>query len=264
MRLVRALDRGCRLIGLLIEAEEPLAVGVIAGRLEIPLSTTYELVHTLVHHGFVEEVDGGDGNVQIAPGFRLFKAGAAYTSRVSFIDEAQKVAEEAAAELQEATHVAVLDGQHVVWVARADSPQPSRIRIISAVGGRELAHVSALGKCLLSDLTLDELKERLGPGPLEALTPNTISDVGELFEHLKKVRRDGYAVDDEESLVGLRCVAVPIHGADGLTTAALSTSVPAFRLGKSRVRETAGALRRYGDMLEHKIRASGRVGSAGG
>jgi IclR family transcriptional regulator, KDG regulon repressor len=256
MRLVSALDRGCRLIELLIESDEPLVVGEIASKLGVPLSTTYELVHTLLHHGFVEEVGGGDGNVRVALGFRLFEAGAGYTTRVSFLDDAQNAAREAAAEVRETAHVAVLDGDHVIWIARAESPQPSPIRIFSYVGGREPAHVSALGKCLLSDLTLEELKERLGDGPLEVLTPNTIAGVDALFEHLKKVKRTGYAVDEEESVVGLRCVAVPIRGPDGLTRAALSTSVPAFRLSKTQIPETARLLRRYADSLEQTIRTS--------
>lgn len=256
MRLVKALDRGCRLIELLIESDDPLAVGEIASQLGVPLSTTYELVRTLLHHGFVEEVGGGDGNVRVALGFTLFEAGAGYTTRVSFLDDAQKAAGDAAAELRETTHVAVLDGDHVIWIARAESPQPSPIRIFSYAGGREPAHVSALGKCLLSDLTLEELKARLGNGPLETLTPNTITDVDALFEHLKKVKRTGYAVDEEESVAGLRCVAVQIRGPDGLTKAALSTSVPAFRLSKTRIPETARLLRRYADSLEQTIRTS--------
>lgn len=263
MRLVRALDRGCRLIELLTESDHPLSVGEVASGLGVPVSTTYELVHTLLHHGFVEEVDGADGNLRIGLGFRLFKAGSSYVNRVSFIDEAQKVAEQAAVELQETSHVAVLDAKHVIWIARAESPQPNRIRIYSFVGGREPAHVSALGKCLLANYTLEELRQRVGPDPLEPLTPNTITGVDELFEHLKQVKRRGFAVDEEESTVGLRCVAVPIRAGDGTIRAALSTSVPAFRLSKSRIPEFVGILRRFGDVLEQKMRVSGLAGVPG-
>jgi IclR family transcriptional regulator, KDG regulon repressor len=263
MRLVRTLDRGCRLIELLTESDRPLLVGEIATSLGVPLSTTYEIVHTLLYHGFVEEVDGGDGNLRVGLGFRLFEAGASYVNRVSFIEEARKVAEQAAEELRETTHVAVLDGDHVVWVARAESPQPSPIRIFSFVGGREPAHVSALGKCLLSDLTFDEVKERLGTGPLRAATPHTITDLKKLFEHLNQVRREGYAVDEEESVLGIRCVAVPVRAEDGLTRAALSTSVPAFRLSKDEIPETASILKRHGEVLESKIRVGRLVGLPG-
>jgi IclR family transcriptional regulator, KDG regulon repressor len=254
MRVVRALDRGCRLINLLVEREDPVTLQEISEALGIPRSTTYELVYTLAQHGFVETVDADQGrNSMVSLGLRLFEAGGAYANRVSFIDEAQKVAEDAAAELQEVVQVAVLDGDHVVWVARAESPGASGVRIVSSVGGREPVHVSGLGKCLLAALPIHDARRRLGDGPLERFTPNTIQDVDEFLQQLESVRRDGYAVDDEESLVGVRCVAVPVRSADGVTTAALSTSAPIFRLAKKQVPEVSRVLGRYRDVLEQKM-----------
>jgi DNA-binding IclR family transcriptional regulator len=256
MRLVKALDRGCQLIRLLVDEDAQLSVADIATRLDIPLSTAYELVHTLDHHDFVDLVQEPDGDRRVKLGLRLFQAGAAYRNRISYIKEAQQIADEAAEQFGEATHIAVLDGSDALYIAKAESSKPQTVRIYSFVGGREGAHVSALGKCLLSNLSRDELEQRVGPDPLKAFTDRTITSLDELWHHLQEVRERSYAVDDEESTQGLRCVGVPIRLPDGSVVSALSTSIPVHRLTIDAIPRVAKVLREKADGLEERLKVS--------
>jgi IclR family acetate operon transcriptional repressor len=94
-----------------------------------------------------------------------------------------------------------------------------------------------MGKVLLSGLSEKTLGEVLAIGPLAKLTPNTITDITALLRELERVKRQGFAVDREESFLGIRCVAAPICGTDGKMVAAMSATVPKQRMGDQRMRE---------------------------
>jgi DNA-binding IclR family transcriptional regulator len=106
------------------------------------------------------------------------------------------------------------------------------------VGLRNPAHSSAVGKVLLSHLSEEELNGLIKEKGLPKRTENTITDLIQLKEHLKAVRIQGCAVDDEENERGIRCVAAPIFNETGRAVAAISISGPAFRVTKKVIQET--------------------------
>lgn len=131
----------------------------------------------------------------------------------------------------ETTHYAVLDGHDVVYRAKAD-PELGAVRLTSVVGGRNPATRTAVGKMLLSGLieTSDQLESWLGDQRLEPRTPNSIMSIGDLFSDLEATRRRGYAIDDQESEVGVNCVALPVYlNGPSTPTGAVSVSGLTFR-----------------------------------
>jgi len=94
-----------------------------------------------------------------------------------------------------------------------------------------------MGKVLLSGLSPEELSNFLVSAPLAKLTPRTISEAPKLLRELDRVRKSGFAIDDEESFLGIRCVAAPIHGGQGRIEAALSITAPKQRMGQERLEE---------------------------
>lgn len=129
----------------------------------------------------------------------------------------------------ETVQLALLDGVGCVYVAISLSPSP--MRLASSVGMRLPAHATGIGKALLSQLDDEEAERRLRSGPLVGMTANTVTDVAELLQTLAEVRRRGHAVDDEEYVLGCRCVAVPLTAADDGEISALSLTMPTFRTG---------------------------------
>jgi IclR family acetate operon transcriptional repressor len=100
-----------------------------------------------------------------------------------------------------------------------------------------------MGKVLLSGLSMEEMKEALGPGPYQRMTENTITDPAVLHEVLQCVREDGYAIDNEEAFQGIRCVAAPIVGREGNILAAISATVPKERMDSERTMEICGLIK---------------------
>ena len=108
----------------------------------------------------------------------------------------------------------------------------------SRIGSRTKAHSCAVGKVLLADLSEDQLDEYAQQQGLPKLTERTLTDPARLKEHLKAVKKRGYAVDDEENERGIRCVAAPIRNESGRVIAATSISGPAIRITRERIRDT--------------------------
>jgi DNA-binding IclR family transcriptional regulator len=137
----------------------------------------------------------------------------------------------------ETAHFAVLDGADVVYRAKVDPPAGS-VRLTSEIGGRNPAHRTAVGKMLLSDRIGSEAQLRawLGPRPLEARTPRSITTVPALWIELERTKARGYAVDDQENELGINCIAIPARpgGAAG-QEGAVSISALAFRLPLERL-----------------------------
>jgi DNA-binding IclR family transcriptional regulator len=106
----------------------------------------------------------------------------------------------------------------------------------SRVGSREYLHSTGLGKAILAHRPEEEVRTLLARHGTPRRTPNTLTDVDAVIEELATVRERGYAVDDEENIEGLRCVATPVRGADGDVVAALSVTGPASRMRGDRLR----------------------------
>jgi DNA-binding IclR family transcriptional regulator len=109
----------------------------------------------------------------------------------------------------------------------------------TTLGSGEPLHCTAVGKALLVDYTHAELADLYGSEKLERYTPQTITTLDELDAELARVRRLGYAFDDEELHPGVRCIAAPVRDHDGRVVAAFGLSSPAVRLTRDRIPDMA-------------------------
>jgi IclR family acetate operon transcriptional repressor len=149
----------------------------------------------------------------------------------------------------ETAHYAVLEGAEVVYRAKVDPPEGG-VRLTSVVGGRNPAYRTAVGKLLLSFAVTDpeRLVEAVGAGSLEARTPNTITDVGALWDELVRTRERGFAVDDQENELGINCIAVPVRpDPHSAPVGAVSVSALAFRTPLARLVEELPKIQAYVD-----------------
>jgi DNA-binding IclR family transcriptional regulator len=128
--------------------------------------------------------------------------------------------------------------------------------VATRVGGRNPAYASSMGKVLLADLPESELKAILGRGKLKKLTPNTITEMPRLLEELGRIREQGFALDNEETFPGIRCVGAPIRDAGGKVIAAVSVTVPAQRMSDERVRELWRLVTKSARMISERVAAS--------
>lgn len=223
-RVVPAVNRALDILELFLDRPR-LSAREIGERLGLPRTTVHELLVTLVARSYLVSVPGQP--VQYRLGMPVFQLGSAFAGQLDLAREAQEVAGDVAAACDEAVHVAVLDGADVIYLVKVDSTHP--VRMVSAVGRRLPAHCTAVGKALLSGLSAADLDARLPAGPLPAMTPESITDVGRLRAELDRVRARGVALDDGESDSAVRCVGAPVRDHTGAVIAAMSISAPILR-----------------------------------
>jgi IclR family KDG regulon transcriptional repressor len=227
---VKSLARGLTILEVLSAHPDGLTLSEISRSLALPKSSTHALLHNLLERDYL--MDGRrDRTYRLGP--RLFQLGNAYVHGIDLVADGQETVRAVSRRCDETVHLATLEGRDVLYVAKEEGT--SYIRMVSALGKRVPAHGTGVGKMLLSSLTEEELSALYPPEyPPQQMTAKTIADLSAMKVELGRTRERGYALDDEESTVGLRCVAAPVYDAAGSMVAAMSISVPVARWSRNR------------------------------
>jgi IclR family KDG regulon transcriptional repressor len=217
-----------RLLKAFSSEDQELGISELAKRLGVAKSTVHRLATSLLAEGLLEQNPETD---RYRLGIALFSLGALVRRRIDVSAEAKAVLHDLRAELMENVRLAVLDEGQVVYVYDFDSPHPVRLR--SHTGLSKPAFCTAEGLVLLAGQP-DSVIDRALAGDLVARTPKTETDPAKIRTRIDAVRRIGHAVEDEESEVGMRCIAAPIRSGDGRVVAAIGIAGPRVRLRKQR------------------------------
>lgn len=220
-----------------LATEGPLNLRDLAAHLHVPKSSMHALLRTMQWRGWLETDATG---TLYGLGLRSLLAGSAYVDGDAVVRQTAPVLDQLAARTGETVHLGRLEGSDVVYLAKRESIH--QLRLFSSVGRRLPVHAVSLGKALLAEMPDDRALAHLPP-ELHAVTPKTITDPERLLADLDQVRRRGYAIDDEEATVGLRCFGVALRQRTG-TRDAISISVPIVRLGDGREEEIVDLLLR--------------------
>ncbi len=219
-----SLARGLGVIQAFTRASPRMTISQVSGRTGLSRAAVRRCLHTLELLGFVREEDAK--YFSLAP--RVLTLSHAYTSSSRLPGAAQPLLERLSGILQESCSVAMLDGDELLYVARA---QISRIMTVDlAIGSRLPAYCTSMGRVLLAHLPPERLESYFRRTELKRYTPRTIVSAARLHRLLSEVRRDGFAVIDQELEEGLRSLAVPVTGADGEVVAAMNIGAPAQRM----------------------------------
>jgi DNA-binding IclR family transcriptional regulator len=189
-------------------------------------------------------------------GLKFVEMGQTLLSQLDLRKVAEPILRDLAERTKETIHLVILDRNEIVYIDKVETDQnPSGLKMASRIGLRNPAHSSAVGKMILASFSEEELQVFFNEKSLVRRTENTITDPVLLREHLKTVRKQGYAVDDEENEKGIRCVAAPIYNEIGKTVAAISITAPAFRVTRKSIQETLKK-----DVMETASEISERLG----
>jgi IclR family KDG regulon transcriptional repressor len=233
---LKALDKSLAILEILSQENSPLSIAELSERLGIYPSTIHRILDTLRYWGYVEQ-DSDTQRYQL--GLKVLELGMAKLQRMELVEEAAPYLKELREQSNETVHLAVLDEGEVLYLAKEESAQS--IRMVSRVGRRLPGHCTGLGKVLLANLEEEEQEKIIEEKGLPRFTENTITDKKKLREELSKVRQRGFAEDRGEHEKDLRCLAAPVKDHGGKVIAAISISLPAFRMNASKkikLRET--------------------------
>ena len=215
-----------RLIKAFSEDEYEIGISDLAKRLGLAKSTVHRLASTLLQAGILEQ-NSGDGKYHL--GLALFELGAMVRRKMDFTMEARPFLRTLMEKTGETVHLAILDHDSILYIITHESKQA--LRMGSKVGTRVPVHSTAVGKALLAFQPEEEIERIIARG-LPVSAPNTIVDPKALRRELATVRVRNYAVDDEESEIGLRAIAAPIRIYSGNVVAAISIAGPVHRMAR--------------------------------
>lgn len=224
---VKSAVRVFEIMECLATVDEGLTVKDISDQLQLPQSSTFNLVQTMVESGYLVQT----ANKRYKLGPKFIYIGTRALKSFHLPTEAKPHLERLMKEVEETVFMAVLSGDELVYIAKVDSNRS--IKTSAEIGSRKPLYCTGLGKALLSFLPKDQREEILEKIELKAITPKTVIDRAELIHQLDQSKRRGFAIDDEENEEGLYCFAAPIYNADGEIEAAISVAGPKERIKRN-------------------------------
>ena len=225
---VTSLSRGLQVIRAFTRATPSMTLSEVAQRTSMNRAAARRFLLTLVHDGYAET----DGKLfRLRP--KVLELGFSVLASLDLSEVMQPVMDELADRLQESCFAAVLDGDSVVYVARAASFRMIQVGI--SIGSRAPAHCMSSGRVLLAGLGAAELDSYLAQVRLERFTPTTVTSKAKLRTLIRDAGRQGWAIVDQEYEIGLRSLSVPVRDRAGQMVAALNVTCPTPRVSPERM-----------------------------
>lgn len=238
---VQALERGLHLLRIL-SVSGSASLTDLSLQVGIPASTAYRMLATMQSMDFV----AFDESTQLwSVGLEAFTVGSSYFNRANLAEASRNVMRQLMLDTGETANLAILtEGGQVTFLTQIECAHP--IRAFHLPGTRSPAHSSGIGKALLAELSRDQLENLLQKTGLETFTGKTLTQPQELFSDLKETYIRGWAFDDEERHVGMRCIATAIHGTSGEAIAGISISGPSARFADEALTTLGARVRQAG------------------
>lgn len=223
---VQSLTRALSLLNALARHDQGLGLSETAKETGLAVSTAHRLLSTLQHENFVRF--DPERSVWMI-GVQTFIVGSAFLRARELTGVARPLMRQLMERSGETVNLAVEEGGEAIYVAQIECRKT--MRAIARPGGRAAMHCSGVGKALLAAMPEEDVERIIALRGLPSATAKTITTPGGLRAELQAIRKRGFAIDDEENAIGLRCVAAPVFDEHGKPIAAISLSGPTARIG---------------------------------
>jgi DNA-binding IclR family transcriptional regulator len=238
-----SVERALQILETLDSSRRGLNISELSRRLRLPKSSTHVIVTTLERLGYVQK---RAGTLHYSLGLKAYALGHSMTKNVSISELALPHMRALVDQVHLSAQLAVLDGEQGVYIQKVEAP--GLIKIDTYIGRRMDLHCTAVGKVILAFGAADVLERILAKQVYIRHTRNTITSPKLMQREVLRIRKLGYAVDDEEEEPGVRCIAVPIYHVNGGFAAGLSVTgtitqipVPGAEILAGHLRKTASA-----------------------
>lgn len=242
MTEIQSLARGLKILDLLGQSQDGSSITELAEYLGVDKGSASRLVSTLAHYGYVEK---DELTRRYHVGSQVVSLSRSVLTRLPMREASKPYLRQMMERTGECAHLAVPAQGKVMYIDQVESPVT--LRVNAQVGTMNPLHCTALGKVLLAYGDLDI------PSDLAPFTPNTITDPETLRRHLEEIRRLGFAVDDEEFDIGVRCIAVPVFDFRGKAVGAIGISGPATRMTSDRMPALTAIVIEIGKALSERM-----------
>ena len=239
---IQSLARRLKILDLLGQALDGISITELADQLSVDKGSASRLVSTLARYGYAEK---DEVTRRYHLGSQVVSLSRSVLTRLPLREAAKPYLRQLMERTGECAHLAVPAQGKVLYIDQVESP--ATLRVNAQVGTMNPLHCTALGKALLAfgDVGI--------PKTLDRRTPHTIKSKRALRQHLEEIRRTGYALDDEEFDLGVRCVAVPVFDFRGKAVGSIGISGPASRITPERLPALAAVVVEIGKVLSERM-----------
>lgn len=222
--VVLSLAKGFRVLEVFDAEERELTLSEIAARAALDAGTTFRLVRTLVMLGYLENAESSK---RYRLGLKVLDLGFNAIARMDLHTASRPILRSLIGPLNEAASIAALDGADMVYIARIQAGL-ARLGVTQRIGSRVPAYCTAVGYAVLAHLPPEQRRQVLNLRERIKLTENTPVTIPEIEQRLEHVHRFGYALSDQDTVMGVRVLAAPILDPDGHPWGSVSTATPAY------------------------------------
>lgn len=223
-----SVQNALRVLRALSDADPGLGVTELASRLKMAKSTCHRLLNTLADDGFVRKLEDG----RYALGLALWELGSRVVGRLELREVAHPILEDLRNSTGETIHLALLDGDSVVYIDRFESK--ATLTLFRRIGFRAPVHVTSSGKAILA-YSPPEVVERILNAGLRKVGPGSITSKKKLLAALEEIRQEGCVVSVEESEAGVASVGAPVFDHSGRVVGSISVAGPTQRIGDGKL-----------------------------
>jgi DNA-binding IclR family transcriptional regulator len=253
-----SVSRTFQIIEFMARADDWVSLRTMSRELHINAAAVYRVLNNLKQNGYVRQ-EPQDSRYQLT--LKIAWVSAQVLEHVQLRQIAHPFLQHLTSVTNETTHLAVLDGSEFVYIDKVDNTQAMRMR--SRVGQRGQLHCTAAGKSMLAFLPEPELASILRRVKFQPVTPNTITDARKFRDQLAAIRRLGYALDDEENEMGIRCIGAPIYDHARRLSGAVSISGWTITMTRDRIPQLAPELLQTSKRISRELGFGEESGDGG-
>ncbi|WP_041711069.1 IclR family transcriptional regulator [Clostridium pasteurianum] len=246
--VVQSVERTLSILEVLSDYENGLGITEISEKVNLHKSTVHRLLNTLMIKDYVEQ-DEDTNRYKLT--LKLFELGSKKVEKMNIVTVARPLLQELMEKTNEVIHLVVREGTEIVYIAKVESQNP--IRMYSRIGKRSPVYCTAVGKAMLSYMTDDEVNFIWENSNIEKLTENTVVDFDKFKGNLGIIEKQGYAIDEQENEIGIRCIASPILDYRGQVCGAISISGSIISFKEEKIKEFSKLITGYANKISQEL-----------
>ena len=245
---VQSAERIFQVMEMLAENGE-MGLMEISAALDLHKSTVHRLLMSLVYKGYAKQ---DETTQKYMLSYKIVNMAGKILDRMDILQVAKPYLERLSDLSGEAVHLVQREGNHILYIYKIEA-KVGTIRMVSHVGMIHPMYCSGVGKAIMATLPEREVKQIWNESVIEKKTDKTVTDYDEMQKLLEEVRKNGYALDDEENEKGVRCIAACLHGYQNEVKYAFSISGPTSRMTRERVMELAVDVKKVQEELSREL-----------
>lgn len=235
---IQVADRLFHTIELLVE-NGPMGLIDISKELELNKSTVHRVLNSLIYMGYVKQ---NEENLKYSLTYKICRLSNSVIQQTDLVDMARPYLRELSFKTGETVHLVVKDGTNAIYIDKVEN-DANTVRLISTIGKSIPLYCSGVGKAMMATMEEKSVRKIWKFSEIKKLTEKTITDYDSMLKELEAIRIRGYAIDDEENEIGVKCVAVAIDDFMEKPRYAISISAPEIRMKEERMEELAKMLK---------------------